>query len=72
MVCGLSDLSAADFHDRYDRLVAKQQLLATHDLDFDLTELKVIGFKSIEVLKQFNHIDSEHYLHQAQKSGKKY
>ena len=66
------DLSAADFHDRYDRLVAKhKQLLATHDLDFDLTELESDWFKSIEVLKQFNHIDSEHYLHQAQKSGKK-
>ena len=68
----VGDLSAADFHDRYDRLVAKhKQLLATHDLDFDLTELESDWFKSIEVLKQFNHIDSEHYLHQAQKSGKK-
>ena len=68
----VGDLSAADFHDRYDRLVAKhKQLLATHDLDFDLTELESDWFKSIEVLKQFNHIDSEHYLHQAQKIRKK-
>jgi adenylosuccinate synthase len=68
----IGDLSAADFQDRYDRLVTKHKhLLAAHDLDFDLTELESDWFKSIEVLKQFNHIDSEHYLHQAQKSGKK-
>ena len=40
-------------------------------MDFDLNNLEKDWFEGIEVLKSFTHIDSEHYLHQAQKEGKK-
>jgi adenylosuccinate synthase len=40
-------------------------------MGFDLEKLEKDWFEGIEVLKSFKHIDSEHYLHQAQKQGKK-
>ena len=68
----VGDISSPDFKDRYDRLVNKhKQLLAAHDFEFNLIDLESSWFESIETLKLFQHIDSEHYIHQAQKSGKK-
>jgi adenylosuccinate synthase len=40
-------------------------------MDFNLSELEKEWFEGIETLKTFQHIDSEHYLFQAQKNGKK-
>ena len=68
----VGDISAIDFKDRYDRLVNKHKhLLVSHDFDYDLSNLETAWFESIEVLKSFKHIDSEQYVHKAQKSGKK-
>ena len=68
----VGDISAPDFKDRYDRLINKHKhLLAAHDFEYDLKDLESSWFESIETLKFFDHIDSEHYLHQAQKAGKK-
>ena len=68
----VGDISATDFKDRYDRLVNKHKhLLVAHDFDYDLSDLETAWFESIEILKSFKHIDSEQYVHQAQKSGKK-
>ena len=68
----VGDISAPDFKDRYDRLINKHKhLLAAHDFEYDLKDLESLWFESIETLKFFDHIDSEHYVHQAQKDGKK-
>ena len=40
-------------------------------MDFNLSELEKEWLEGIETLKTFQHIDSEYYLFQAQKNGKK-
>ena len=68
----VGDISAVDFKDRYNRLVNKHKhLLVGHDFEYDLSDLESAWFESIEILKSFKHIDSEQYVHKAQKSGKK-
>ena len=68
----VGDISSSEFKNRYDKLVAKHSRMLDNDfMDFDLDSLENEWFEGIEVLKSFTHIDSEHYLHQAQKEGKK-
>ena len=68
----VGDINSSKFKNRYDKLVAKHSRLLDNDfMDFDLDSLEKEWFEGIEVLKSFIHIDSEHYLHQAQKKGKK-
>jgi adenylosuccinate synthase len=68
----VGDISSADFKDSYDKLVEKHSRLLNNDfMDFNLSELEKEWFEGIETLKTFQHIDSEHYLFQAQKNGKK-
>jgi len=68
----VGDISSSEFKNRYDKLVAKHSRMLDNDfMDFDLNSLEKDWFEGIEVLKSFTHIDSEHYLHQAQKEGKK-
>ena len=68
----VGDINSSEFKNRYDKLVAKHSRLLDNDfMDFDLDSLEKEWFEGIEVLKSFIHIDSEHYLHQAQKKGKK-
>lgn len=68
----VGDINSSKFKNRYDKLVAKHCRLLDNDfIDFDLDSLEKEWFEGIEVLKSFIHIDSEHYLHQAQKKGKK-
>ena len=68
----VGDISSSEFKNRYDKLVAKHSRMLDNDfMDFDLNNLEKDWFEGIEVLKSFTHIDSEHYLHQAQKEGKK-
>ena len=68
----VGDINSSEFKNRYDKLVAKHSRLLDNDfMDFDLDSLEKDWFEGIEVLKSFIHIDSEHFLHQAQKKGKK-
>ena len=68
----VGDINSSEFKNRYDKLAAKHSRLLDNDfMDFDLDSLEKEWFEGIEVLKSFIHIDSEHYLHQAQKKGKK-
>lgn len=68
----VGDISSADFKDSYDKLVEKHSRLLNNDfMDFNLSELEKEWFEGIETLKTFQHIDSEHYLFQAQMNGKK-
>jgi adenylosuccinate synthase len=68
----VGDISSIEFKNRYDKLVSKHSRMLDNDfMGFDLEKLEKDWFEGIEVLKSFKHIDSEHYLHQAQKQGKK-
>ncbi|MGC6490326.1 MAG: adenylosuccinate synthase [Flavobacteriales bacterium] len=68
----IGDINTNNFRLKYDRLVEKHSgLLNNNFLDFDLDSLEKDWFEGIELIKTFTHIDSEHYLHQQIKSGKK-
>ena len=70
----VGDILANDWKDRYQTLVEKHtRLLANYQaaLEYDLKELEKGFFDSLESLKRCQIVDSENYLHQAQKAGKK-
>jgi adenylosuccinate synthase len=69
----LGDIELADFKERYRALADKHEaMIAFYDVNiqYNLSELEKEFFDSIEELKQLTFIDSEEYLHQAQKAGK--
>ncbi len=69
----VGDLEMADFKDKYRALADKHEAMIAFynvDVQYNLQELENEFFKSIEVLKTLTFIDSEEYLHQAQKEGK--
>ncbi len=68
----VGDISSADFKNSYDKLFEKHSRLLNSDfMDFNISELEKEWFEGIETLKTFQHINSEHYLFQAQKKGKR-
>lgn len=48
-----------------------KKILEQHNFSYDLTELENAWFEGIECIKQFELIDSEHFVNNALKSGKK-
>ena len=69
----VGDLEMADFKEKYRALADKHEAMIAFynvDVQYNLQELENEFFKSIEVLKLLTFIDSEEYLHQAQKDGK--
>ena len=70
----VGDLELPDWKTRYRALADKHQaMIAFYDVDiqYDLKELEAEFFKSVESLLELTFIDSEEYLYQALKSGKK-
>lgn len=68
----VGDITLSNFKERYTALVEKhKQLLAFHQYEYNLGELEPIWFEAIESLKQLTLIDSEYYVNEALKSGKK-
>ncbi len=68
----VGDISSLDFKKRYEKLKRKHiQILNFYDFEYKLTELEKVWFNSLETLKRFEHIESEHYIHNAIKNGKK-
>jgi adenylosuccinate synthase len=68
----VGDIAAANFKDRYNKLKQKHiQILNFYDFDYEISDLEEKWFASLETLKKFQHIESEHYLHKALKEGKK-
>ena len=68
----VGDISASDFTEKYEKLKNKHiQLLNFYDFDYKLEELEQKWFNSLETLKRFPHIESEHFIHKAMKDGKK-
>ncbi|MFV0565869.1 MAG: adenylosuccinate synthase [Flavobacteriaceae bacterium] len=69
----VGDLELSDWKERYRALADKHEsMIGFYDVDiqYNLEELEDEFFKAIAVLKTLTFIDSEAYVHQAQKSGK--
>ncbi|MEN8799908.1 MAG: adenylosuccinate synthase [Flavobacteriaceae bacterium] len=70
----VGDLELETWCDKYRSLATKHQaMISFYDVDvqYDLEELETEFFEAVEHLKKLNFIDSEEYLYQAQRSGKK-
>ena len=70
----IGDLELNDWKDKYRSLANKHEAMISFydvDIQYDLAELESDFFKAVEELKKLTFIDSEEYLYQAQKSGKK-
>jgi len=68
----VGDIYTSNFQQRYDLLVEKHKMmLARFDFEYDLKAYEDAWFEAIEVLKEIPAVDSEHYINDAQKNGKK-
>ncbi|WP_027394174.1 adenylosuccinate synthase [Aquimarina latercula] len=70
----VGDLELSDWKERYRNLANKHEaMIDFYDakIEYDLEELEAEFFKAIETLKSLTFIDSEEYLYQAQRDGKK-
>jgi len=68
----VGDINNHDFKEKYNRLKEKHfALLKDTNLINDLESLESEFIESIQYLQNFEHIDSEHYLNNAAKNGKK-
>ena len=68
----VGDIELTDWKDKYRALADKHEAMIAFynvDVQYDLSELETEFFSAIETLKTLPFIDSEEYLHQAQKSG---
>jgi adenylosuccinate synthase len=70
----VGDLELPDFHKRFCKLFEKHEdliewsVIKQFDTNYETMEQEFL--EALEYLKQFTFIDSEEYLHQAQKEGK--
>ena len=70
----IGDLELSDWKEKYRALANKHEAMIGFynvDIQYDLKELESEFFNCIKTLKELTFIDSEEYLYQAQKSGKK-
>ncbi|AXT63449.1 adenylosuccinate synthase [Aquimarina sp. AD10] len=69
----VGDLELSNWKDRYRNLANKHEaMIDFYDakIEYDLEELEREFFEAVKVLKSLTFIDSEEYLHKAQKEGK--
>ncbi|NER15998.1 adenylosuccinate synthase [Spongiivirga citrea] len=69
----VGDLELSDWKTRYRTLANKHEAMIDFydvDIQYDLKELEEEFFAAIQILKNLQFIDSEEYIHQAEKSGK--
>jgi adenylosuccinate synthase len=70
----VGDLELSDWKDKYRALADKHEAMIHFynvDIQYNLQELEAEFFSAVENLKSLQFIDSEEYVHQALKSGKK-
>jgi adenylosuccinate synthase len=68
----IGDIETPDFEVRYKRLKEKHlQLLEQFDFDYDLDSMEKEWLASVERFRSFRLVDSEHYINQEKKAGKK-
>ncbi|MBK5214051.1 MAG: adenylosuccinate synthase [Flavobacteriaceae bacterium] len=69
----IGDLEMENWQEKYRALADKHEALIDFynvDVQYDLADLEAEFFAAVETLKTLTFIDSEEYLHQAQKDGK--
>ncbi len=69
----VGDLELSDWKDKYRNLANKHQAMIDFynvELEYNLKELENEFFEAVETLKSLEFIDSEEYLHQAQRDKK--
>ena len=69
----VGDLELENWKDKYRALANKHEAMIDFynvDVQYDLADLEAEFFTAVETLKTLTFIDSEEYLHQAQKDGK--
>tara|TARA_B100001093_G_scaffold453792_1_gene462695 strand:- start:18133 stop:19395 length:1263 start_codon:yes stop_codon:yes gene_type:complete len=68
----IGDISSSNFKNKYERLRDKHfQLLKDSNLIKEFKQMEIEFLESIEFLKKFKHIDSEHFLNKAGRQNKK-
>lgn len=69
----VGDIFSPKFKEKYDALVEKHVGILKHyeGFEYNLPELEVAWMEGIETLKSLKAIDSEHFINQALKEGKK-
>ncbi len=69
----VGDIFLPSFQDKYNALVEKHLNMLKHyeGFEYDLAELEGPWMEGINILKGLTAVDSEHYLNEAMKSGKK-
>ena len=61
-----------NFEEKYATAIARHiEILKQYDFEYNLPELEKAWFEGIECIKRFDLIDSEHYVNNALKTGKK-
>lgn len=59
----VGDILSANFKEKFTKLINVHfEILKTHDIQFDWTELETQFFDAVTFLKQFNLIDSEYFI----------
>ncbi len=68
----IGDIFEDAFSSKYSKLKAKhERMLSFYDFEYDLDPMEKEWLESIEYLRQLTVIDSEHYVNQAMKEGKR-
>jgi len=70
----IGDLNSSNWKDKYNSLREKHITILSNfktKVDIDLNKLEDDFMRSIEILKEFNFIDSENYLNSSLKDGRK-
>jgi len=61
-----------NFKEKYDAAVTRHiEILKQYDFSYNLQELETAWFEGIECIKKFDLIDSEHFINDTMKAGKK-
>lgn len=68
----VGDTISADFNDRYNQLKAKHKvILAQYDYEANIEQHEADWFAGLEIIKQFQLIDSEYEINRYRNEGKK-
>ena len=68
----VGDISTPTFREKYEKLKRKHiQILNFYNYEYNLEILEKEWLNSLEILKKYKHVDSEHYIHNSIKEGKK-
>ena len=69
----VGDLFSPKFMEKYNALVEKHKTILDHypDFAYDISEYETPWMKAIEILKELKAVDSEQYINDAIKAGKK-